>query len=117
MGSERWRRAAPGQEPEREEPHPGSQGDGASRRPTIGDWQSVLGKRNPAGTELVSVKEAADILGVRRTTIHKWADTGKLKVQRTPQGHRLFTVRELREALKRMTSDLEGLDPRRSAKQ
>jgi excisionase family DNA binding protein len=40
--------------------------------------------------EWLSLSEAADLLGVHPSTLRRWADEGKLPVQRTAGGHRRF---------------------------
>ncbi len=44
----------------------------------------------PPKSEWVSLREAADILGVHPATIRNWADKGELPMRRTPGGHRRF---------------------------
>jgi excisionase family DNA binding protein len=46
----------------------------------------------------VSLRRACDILGVDESTLRRWADGGRLRVYRTPGGHRRFAL-----------SDLEGM--------
>jgi excisionase family DNA binding protein len=41
--------------------------------------------------------EAADILGVSRTSISRWAKEGKLPYLQTPGGHRRYPEAKLRE--------------------
>jgi excisionase family DNA binding protein len=41
-------------------------------------------------SEWVSLREAADILGVHPATVRNWADRGDLPARRTPGGHRRF---------------------------
>ena len=41
-------------------------------------------------SEWVSLREAADILGVHPATVRNWADKGDLPARRTPGGHRRF---------------------------
>ncbi len=45
--------------------------------------------------EWVSLRRAADILGVHPATVRNWADSGKLPFRRTAGNHRRFNVREL----------------------
>jgi len=45
--------------------------------------------------EWVSLKQAADILGVHPATVRNWADGGKLPFRRTPGGHRRFSKDDL----------------------
>jgi excisionase family DNA binding protein len=46
-------------------------------------------------TEWVSLREAADILGVHPATVRNWADKGELASRRTPGGHRRFRRSDL----------------------
>jgi excisionase family DNA binding protein len=50
-------------------------------------------------TEWVSLREAADILGVHPATIRNWADKGDLPMRRTPGGHRRFRRGDLNQWL------------------
>jgi excisionase family DNA binding protein len=45
----------------------------------------------------VSLRRACEILGVDESTIRRWADTGRLRVYRTPGGHRRFSLANLEE--------------------
>jgi excisionase family DNA binding protein len=46
----------------------------------------------------VSLRRACEILGADESTLRRWADAGRLRVYRTPGGHRRFSL-----------SDLEGM--------
>lgn len=46
-------------------------------------------------SEWVSLRQAADILGVHPATVRNWADRGELASRRTPGGHRRFRRSEL----------------------
>lgn len=43
----------------------------------------------------LSLREAADMLGVHPATVRNWADDGKLPARRTPGGHRRFRRADL----------------------
>jgi excisionase family DNA binding protein len=45
--------------------------------------------------EWISLRRAADILGVHPATVRNWADRGELTSRRTPGGHRRFSKSEL----------------------
>lgn len=45
--------------------------------------------------EWVSLRRAAEILGVHPATVRNWADSGKLPFRRTPGNHRRFSLAEL----------------------
>ncbi len=49
------------------------------------------------GARWVSLRRACEILGVDESTIRRWADTGRLRVYRTPGGHRRFSLGNLEE--------------------
>ena len=46
-------------------------------------------------SEWVSLRQAADMLGVHPATVRNWADEGKLPSLRTPGGHRRFRRSDL----------------------
>jgi MerR family transcriptional regulator, light-induced transcriptional regulator len=46
----------------------------------------------------LSVRAAADFMGVSTTTIKRWCDDGLLQSSRTPGGHRRISIERLREA-------------------
>ncbi|MBF8286101.1 MAG: DNA binding domain protein, excisionase family [Anaerolineales bacterium] len=43
----------------------------------------------------VSIKEAAQWLGVHPTTLRRWVDAGEIPVMLTPGGHRRFSVSDI----------------------
>ncbi|HYM68873.1 MAG TPA: helix-turn-helix domain-containing protein [bacterium] len=51
--------------------------------------------RGRAETEWLTLGEAARVLGVDETTLRGWADAGKVRVFRTPGGHRRFNASDL----------------------
>ncbi|MGZ4200814.1 MAG: EAL domain-containing protein [Thermoleophilaceae bacterium] len=80
---------------------------------------SHQGHAQEGGEELITLREAAEALAVSRSTIRRWADTGKIRAVRTPGGHRrlpLADVRKLSEAggptaLKRVRPPGEPVEP------
>ncbi len=57
----------------------------------------VTGMTNKHETsEWVSLRRAADILGVHPATVRNWADSGKLTFRRTAGKHRRFHIHDLR---------------------
>jgi excisionase family DNA binding protein len=46
-------------------------------------------------SEWVSLRQAAEILGVHPATVRNWADKGELAARRTPGGHRRFRKQDL----------------------
>jgi excisionase family DNA binding protein len=47
----------------------------------------------------VTLGRASQILGVDESTLRRWADSGRLRVYRTPGGHRRFSLVNLEEIL------------------
>jgi excisionase family DNA binding protein len=47
------------------------------------------------GSEWVSLRKAADILGVHPATVRNWSDKGEIPTRRTPGGHRRFNKDDL----------------------
>jgi excisionase family DNA binding protein len=45
----------------------------------------------------VTLSQACQILGVDESTLRRWADAGRLRVYRTPGGHRRFSLPNLEE--------------------
>ena len=55
-----------------------------------------MGVTDPDNKEnLVSVGEAARLLGVSVDTLRRWADDARIPVIRTPTGHRRFRIRDI----------------------
>lgn len=55
-----------------------------------------------AGTgqqQWLTLKDASEFLGVHFTTLRAWADSGEIRVFRTPGGHRRFSLADLRRFL------------------
>ena len=46
-------------------------------------------------SNLITVKEAAEVLGVSTKTIRRWESDGKIKAVRTVGGHRRFDITTL----------------------
>ena len=61
------------------------------------------------GSEWVSLRHAADILGVHPATVRNWADSGKLPYRRTAGNHRRFNINDLSQYAQ-AGSDLEPLE-------
>jgi excisionase family DNA binding protein len=51
-----------------------------------------MGKKD---SEWVSLRKAADILGVHPATVRNWSDKGEIPTRRTPGGHRRFNKDDL----------------------
>ena len=56
-------------------------------------------------TEWVSLRRAAEILGVHPATVRNWADSGKLSFRRTAGKHRRFDIRALRQFLQSQSAE------------
>lgn len=52
----------------------------------------------------LTLKDAADVLGIHYTTLRTWADNGEIPVFRTPGGHRRFQLGDLRRFLESRAS-------------
>ena len=61
------------------------------------------------GSEWVSLRHAADILGVHPATVRNWADNGKLPFRRTAGNHRRFSINDLSDYV-RTQGDLEPIE-------
>ncbi|MCY3781247.1 MAG: helix-turn-helix domain-containing protein [Chloroflexi bacterium] len=61
------------------------------------------------GSEWVSLRHAAEILGVHPATVRNWADSGKLPFRRTAGKHRRFNVNDLSDYV-RTQADLEPVE-------
>ena len=44
----------------------------------------------------VSIKQAAQELGVHQETLRRWEASGKIEVERTPHGHRRYDLSKMR---------------------
>jgi excisionase family DNA binding protein len=47
--------------------------------------------------EWISLKDAAQRLGVHPTTLRRWADAGEISVMLTPGGHRRFAIADIEQ--------------------
>lgn len=62
-------------------------------------------ENHPIGTAVtprqqwLTLKEASEFLGIHFTTLRAWADSGEIRVFRTPGGHRRFGLTDLRRFL------------------
>ena len=48
-------------------------------------------------SDWVTLHRACEVLGVDESTLRRWADAGRLRVYRTPGGHRRFSLSNLQE--------------------
>ena len=70
--------------------------------------RGAMDRRNE-GSEWVSLRHAAEILGVHPATVRNWADSGKLPFRRTAGKHRRFNINDLNEYI-RTQADLEPIE-------
>lgn len=60
------------------------------------------------GEMTISIGEAAKELGVSVKTIRRWADSGKLRTERSPSGHRRFFIADIKRITPREIQALEA---------
>lgn len=60
--------------------------------------------KNTEVTEIVTTKQAADMLGVAVSTVQKWVELGKLASWKTPGGHRRIPVASIRAVLQKSSA-------------
>jgi excisionase family DNA binding protein len=63
----------------------------------------------------VTLSRACEILGVDESTLRRWADSGRLRVYRTPGGHRRFSLLNLEEMVAGETKHRSGEEIERLA--
>jgi len=72
-------------------------------------------------TDVISIREASQILGVNEATLRQWTDEGKLSAFVTPGGHRRYFKSDLKKltrsgqkvlGIKDLVSELEDTTPR-----
>lgn len=53
--------------------------------------------KRPTKPDLVTIKEAADLLGVAEVTLRRWDEAGKFRARRHPiNGYRLYRLADVR---------------------
>jgi excisionase family DNA binding protein len=60
----------------------------------VSDATQGVAQRGASG-RWVSLARACEILGADESTLRRWADAGRLRVYRTPGGHRRFSLSDL----------------------
>lgn len=60
--------------------------------------------KRAAEPEVVTIKEAAALLGVAEITLRRWDETGKFKARRHINGYRLYRVADLAQ----LKGEIEG---------
>lgn len=59
--------------------------------------------------EIVTIREAAEILGVAAVTLRRWDDSGKLRARRHPMsGYRIYRVKDLEKLREEILEGQEG---------
>ena len=61
--------------------------------------------------KLLSIEEAASMLGISQQTLRKWEEKGKIEPQRTEKGHRRYTKSQIMEVKRQQMKDQEFLLP------
>ncbi len=61
-------------------------------------------------SEWVSLRRAADILGVHPATVRNWADKGEIASRRTPGGHRRFLRSELTQHAQIQQDEIQPME-------
>lgn len=60
-------------------------------------------------TELLTIKAAAEVLGVSEQTLRRWDKAGKLRARRHPlNGYRLYPRSQILELQRRIHTDLDA---------
>ncbi len=59
-------------------------------------------------TRLLTISEAARLLGVHQNTLRSWADKGLVKHVKLPSGYRRFTLAEVNRLRREMGLDEGG---------
>lgn len=63
-----------------------------------------------AQQQWLTLKDASEFLGIHFTTLRAWADSGEIRVFRTPGGHRRFSLADLRRFLEERVSRNLGVN-------
>lgn len=63
------------------------------------DHEDGSDKKSDDGSQLLSIEAACRLLGVDPSTLRRWSDSGKVRVFRTPGGHRRYNEDDLRSLL------------------
>jgi len=72
---------------------------GSGKRGTVSESATTDGQGSSDSSRWVTLGRACEILGVDESTLRRWADAGRLRVYRTPGGHRRFSLGNLQELL------------------
>jgi excisionase family DNA binding protein len=68
-----------------------------------------VGVSEPDEPELLTIKAAAEVLGVSEQTLRRWDKAGKLRAKRHPMnGYRLYPRGQVLELRRRIHSDPEA---------
>lgn len=67
--------------------------------------QRTEASKRAVDADVVTIKEAAELLGVAEITLRRWDEAGKFKARRHPiNGYRLYN----RESVERLRADIQG---------
>lgn len=55
----------------------------------------------------ISIGECAETLGVSVKTVRRWSDSGKLRFERAPSGHRRYNLQDVKRIKPKTLADLE----------
>lgn len=55
----------------------------------------------------ISIGECAEVLGVSVKTVRRWSDSGKLRFERAPSGHRRYNLQDVKRSKPKTLADLE----------
>lgn len=72
--------------------------------PTDGNTALAISHTGAGQPQWLTLKDASEFLGVHFTTLRAWADSGEIRVFRTPGGHRRFSLADLRRFLEERAS-------------
>lgn len=64
---------------------------------TLLTYAAMTGKPADDSEQLLSIRAAADLVGVHPATLRRWADAGRVPVLRSPTNQRKFRVTDLRK--------------------
>ena len=73
--------------------------------------QSVSLPPDEEGEKLISIDEAASMLGISHQSLRNWEEKGKIVPQRTEKGHRRYTKAQIMEVRRQQMKDPEFLLP------
>lgn len=67
--------------------------------------QRTEASKRAVEADVVTIKEAAELLGVAEITLRRWDEAGRFKARRHPiNGYRLYS----RDSVERLRADIQG---------